>query len=98
MHIARDEQIYAAIAVIVRPCRSRAESTSSDASFVRHVFEFAVAEVVIKRVATIASDIDIRQSVIIVVRDRHPHAPALAGEPCRLSNVSEFESGVLAIE
>src|SRR5579864_4016257 len=67
MHVARDKKINVAVTIVVGPCRSRAESARSHAGFVSHILELAVAQIVIERVAPVARNVDILQTVIVVI-------------------------------
>ncbi len=87
-----------AVAIVIGPRSSGAEASGADSSFVSHVFEFAIAKVVIECVAAVPGDINIGQAVVVIVGDSDSHAPALASQSGGLGDVGEFEAGVLMIE
>ena len=78
MNITRHKEIDAAVAIVVSPSGARAEAAGGDSGFVGHVLEFAVAEIVVERVAAESRDVNILQAIVVVVGDRNPHAPS----PC----------------
>src|SRR5580704_3610240 len=86
------------VAIVVSPGRAGAESSRSHTSFVCDVFKLAVAQVVIQRISTVARDIDIGQTIVVVIGDGYAHAPPFAGKSGGLRNVREFEAIVLVIE
>ena len=90
MHVARDKQIDVAIAIVVTPSRASAESAANHASFVGHVLELAVAQVVIESVAAEAGDVDILQAVVVIIGNGHSHAPTFARKSGGFCDVSEF--------
>ena len=61
-----------------------------DASFFRHIFKLAVAQIVIERVAAVAGDVNILQAVVVVIGHGDAHAPALAREAGGLGDVGEL--------
>ncbi len=90
VHITRHEEIDLAVAIIVCPGCAGAEASRADSSLVGYVFKFAVAKVVIQRVAAEAGDVDILQAVVVVVGYGDAHAPAFAREAGLLSDVGEL--------
>ena len=98
MHVAGDEQVHMAVAVVVAPGRAGAESSRHHSCLIRDIFKLAVAQVVIQRIAAIASYVDIGQTIVVIVGDCDSHAPAFAGESGGLGDVGEFEAVVLVIE
>ena len=103
MNIARDEKIDVAIAVVVGPCSAGAESAGTHASLLRHVFKFAVAQIVVERIAAVAGDVNILPSIVVVVSDGHAHDPAFAREASGLGDVGKVDFvmdaiGILVIE
>src|SRR5579862_2262592 len=91
MNVARNEKIDFAIAIVIGPGSARAESATSHAGLFCYVFEFAIAQVVIERIATVAGDVNILQSVVVVVRNGDSHAPTLARKTCSFGDVGEFD-------
>src|SRR5579863_430715 len=78
MNVARNKKINVAVAIIVSPRRSRAESARSHAGFISHILKLALAQIVIERVASVAGNVDILQAVVVVIGHGHTHAPTLA--------------------
>ena len=78
MHVARNEKIEMPIAIIVGPSRPGAEAAARDPCFLGHIFKLTVAEIVIERIAPVAGDVNIRETVIVVIGDRNSHSPAFA--------------------
>ena len=64
-----------------------------NSSFVGHIFEFAVAQVVIERVAAVAGDVNILEAIVIVIGDGDAHAPAFAREAGGFRDVGELYVG-----
>ena len=66
-------------------------------AFVGHVFELAVAQIVVERVAAEAGDVDILQAVVVVVGDSDAHAPALARQTGSFGDIGKFQIVILGI-
>src|SRR5437870_3613657 len=98
MNIARDEQVDIAISIVIGPCRTCCKPVYLQSSAVGHIFEFAVAQVVIERSPSVPSHKKIQASVIIEVCNRYAHAPALTGQACLLRDVGEVHIRILMIE
>jgi spore germination cell wall hydrolase CwlJ-like protein len=79
-----------AVAIVIGPGRAGAEAASADAGLVGYVFELAVAQVVIERVAAVAGDVNILQAVVVVIGYGYAHAPAFAREARGLGYVGEL--------
>ena len=80
MNVARNVQVDEPVAIVVGPGRAGAEAAGGDSGFFGDIFESAIAQVAIKRVAAEAGDVDVRQAVVVEVGDSHAHAPAFAGQ------------------
>jgi hypothetical protein len=71
LHVAADEQIDAAVAIVVQPGRADRPAVDFDASLFRDVFERAVAAVAIENRSSVAGDEQIDKAVVVEVgRDR----------------------------
>src|ERR1700683_1030378 len=97
MHVTGDEEVYAAVAIVVRPGGSRAEAARTDASLLGYIFKLAVAQVVIQRVAAIAGDVNILQAVVVVVGHGHAHSPTLMSEASGFGDVGEMNFVILRV-
>src|SRR5215469_96371 len=66
------------IVVVIEPYRARAPPTRADSSLLSYVGKGAVTVVAIKDVALALGYVDIGETVIVIVADRHPlpEAPA----------------------
>ena len=91
MDVTRDEEIDAAIAIVVGPGCAGAEATSGDAGFISDVFEFAIAEIVVERIAAESADVDILPAVVVKVGDGDAHAPSFAGQAGLFGDVGELQ-------
>ena len=91
MHVARNEKIDAAVAIVIGPSCARAEAAARHSSFFGHIFKFAVAQIVIERVAAESGHVNILQAVVVVVSNGHAHAPTLARESGGFGDVGEFQ-------
>src|SRR5882672_10229956 len=98
VNIARHEQIDKTISIVVCPSCACCQPIYLQSSALGHVFEFAVAQVAIKRSSSVPGHKQIQSSVIIEVRDRDPHAPTLAGQAGLLCDVREMKIRILVIE
>src|SRR5205823_5705752 len=61
-----------------------------------HIFELAVAQIVVEDIPTEARYINVRQAIIVVIHHRDPHSPAFPGKAGLFSDVYEMEIAVLA--
>ena len=98
IHVARDEKIEAAVAVVVGPGGADAEATGGEMIFFGDVLEFAATEIVVKHVVSVAGDVNVGKAVVIVIADGDTHAPAESGEAGGFRDVSKVEIAVLMIE
>ena len=79
VNITRNEQIEAAIAVVITKARTCGPITESYASLFGHIRKCAVMIVVIKTVLSIIGHIEIRPAVVVIVTHSHTKAPAVIG-------------------
>jgi len=90
VHITRHKKIDPAVAIVISPCRAGAEAAAADSRLLGHIFELAAAQVVVKSVAPVPRDVDVLQSVVVVVRNGDTHTPTLAGEAGGLGHVRKL--------
>jgi hypothetical protein len=98
VNVTGNKEFQPAVAVVVCPCRPSAEAAGSDASAVSNVFELAVAEIVVKGVASIPGYINVWQAIVVVVGDRNSHAPAFTSQSSGRSDVTKFEPSILMVK
>ena len=79
VHVARDEQVNLAVAIVVGPGRAGAESADGDPGFVGYVLKLAVAEIVVERIAAETGDINVRQARHCRSQRRPRPCPSLCG-------------------
>ena len=87
--VAGDEEIEAAVAVVVAPGCAIGPVAESDTGLFGHVSECAVVVVVVKAIMAEVGDEDVGPSVIVVVGDGYAEAPAFVGDTGFCSDVSE---------
>ena len=88
--IARHKKIHLAVAIVVGPRRTRAEPAARDSRFFGHIFELAVAQIVVEHISAIPRHVNILEPVIVVVRNRNTHAPTLVRESRGFGDVSKL--------
>ena len=101
LHVARDEQIEAAVVVVVEEAGARAPAAARDTGPARHVAERTVTVVAIQRVAAVVGDVEIVEAVVVVVANGHAHAVAVlrhARDARLLADVDERAVGRLVIQ
>src|SRR5437867_3738843 len=96
--VSRDNQIKAAIAVVIQKRRTAGPTSGRDPGLLSYILEFPIALVVIKLIAAEISHVDVRPAVVIVIRDRDTHAEPLSAEAGTLGNVHEGSEAAIAIE
>ncbi len=96
--IPQHHQIKESIAIQIHPGRTRRPSAASDAGFLRHIGESAIAIVVIKLVPTVRSNIQVLVAVIVVISDGYAHSISRSLQPCFLRDVFERTVRLLVIE
>src|SRR5882762_7461703 len=87
-----------AVAVVVGPSRTGAETTAAHTSFFSHILEFTIAEIAVKHVAAISGDVEVQQAIIVEIGHRHAHSPSPFGEASRGGNVLEGPVRLLMVE
>jgi len=98
VNVPRDENIDEAVFIVVRPRGAGHEAASADAGFVGDIFKSAIATVTVERIAAVAGDEYVGQSIVVEIGDGNSHAPALAGEPGLFRDILKFQWGGLAVE
>ena len=98
IHEPADEQVEAAVVVVVEPDGAGGPAGSGDAGFLGHVGERAVAVVVIEDAAAVLRDVEVGEAVAVVVADRDAHAVAAAGDAGLFGHVGECAVAIVAIE
>jgi lactate dehydrogenase-like 2-hydroxyacid dehydrogenase len=98
LHVAADEQIEPAVAIVVCEAAAGRPAAGSDASLLRDVGERAVAVVAIQVVAADGGDVEILTAVAIHVRRADAHAPARVADACAIRHVLELPVSEIAIE
>src|ERR1700674_2920117 len=88
-HVARNEQVQQAIAVVIAPRRSCGPSSQCHTGFLRHVRKRSIMIVVVEAVFSKIRDIDVRPAIIIVIAYSYAEAPPLVRYTCFVRNVSE---------
>ena len=100
VQVVRDEQIEAAVAVVVDPGAAGAVAhvVLQQARLRGHVGERAVAVVAIEHVLAVVGDEEIVEAVVVVVADGHRRGPARSRQPGLLGHVGEGAVAVVLVE
>ena len=100
VEIARDQQIEAAVAVVVDPRAAAAVAGRGrrQPRLRRHVGEGAVAVVAIQGVVAVAGDEQVVEAVVVEVADGHRRRPAGAGQSGFRRDVGEGAVAVVLVE
>jgi hypothetical protein len=93
-----DEEVQAAVAVVVEPDSAGVPSRSGYARFLRDISECAIAVVVVQDASSNLGDIQIRETVTVVITDCYPHAITAAGDAGFFRDVGECTVAVVPIE
>ncbi len=80
MDVAGDEEVEAAVAVVVAPGGAVTPVAEGNAGFFGHVGEGAVVVVAIEAVCAEVADEDVGPAVVVVIGDGHAEAPAVVGD------------------
>ena len=89
VHVAGDEEIEIAVAVVVEEGGTGAPQRVADARLPRHVAERAVAVVVEQRRRAECRDEEVQVAVVVVVADRRAHAVAAHRDAGLLRDIGE---------
>ena len=98
IHIARDIQIQATIAIVVSPGAAGVPVRRLQPGFTRNVSKSAVTIVVKQSVGAEIGDEDVAVTVVVVIADANSDAPSLIDEPRFPSYVCESSIAVVAKE
>ena len=75
IQVVADIEIQKTILIVVAKRGRSTPPAISDSSSFRHVAERPVSVVTVQKVRTQASEIDVRESVVVVIREGDPHSP-----------------------
>ena len=89
MDVSGDEEVEAAVAVVVSPCGSGGPVAQGYAGFFGDVGEGAVVVVVVETVLAEVGDVDVGPAVVVVVGDGYAYAPAVVGDSSFIGDVGE---------
>ncbi len=95
---ATDEEIEAAVVVVIEPDGARGPAGCGYAGFFGDVGEGAVAVVAIEDAATVLRDVEIGEAVGVVVAYSDAHAIAAAGDASFLCDVGEGAVAIVVVE
>ncbi len=98
VNIAGYEEVQAAIAVVVAPCRSGGPVAELDAGLFRDVGEGAVVVVVVQPVLAVVRDEDIGPAVVVVIAHDRAEAPAIVRNACFGGDIGEGAVVIVAEE
>src|SRR5438876_1731810 len=98
LYIPGHEEIDISIAIIVGPRSPSAEASTCNTGPFRVIFKFAITEIMVEHIVSEACDIDVRQSVVIIICNSHTHPPTLPCKSSSLGDISEREICSLAVE
>src|SRR5262249_25290225 len=86
--VVDDPEIEEAVAVVVEPARGDGPEAAFDAGLFGDVFEAAIAEISVERVAVDAGDEEVGATVVVVVGGRDAHGVAGSGHAGGLGDVA----------
>src|SRR6267143_5281134 len=95
---AADEEIEAAVIVVVEPDGAGSPSGGSDTGFCSDIGERAIAIVVIENAVAVLRDIKIRKSVAVIVTDSHAHAVRISWDASFFGDVRERTVPIVTVE
>ena len=95
---AADEEIEAAVVVVIEPDGAGGPAGSGNAGFFGDVGEGAVAIVAIENAAAILRDVEIGETVGVVVANGDAHAVAAAGDAGFFGDIRERAVAIVAVE
>src|SRR5207248_11463033 len=96
--VSCDEQIQAAIGVVVGPRGARAPSPGGDTGLSGDIGERAVAVVPNQDVAAVEGEIELRKAVVVVGADGDALAPPASADAGLLGDIAEGAVAVAVIE
>jgi hypothetical protein len=95
---AADEEVQAAIVVVIEPDGARRPPGSCKAGLCGHVGKGAVAVIAIQDASGILGDVEIGQAVAVVIADRNAHAVGASGNPRLFGDVGKRAIPVVPVE
>ena len=101
VEVAGDEQVELAVIIVIEEACGSRPPAAPNARARRHVSERAVAVVVIQRVVAVAGDVNIRESVVVIIPGGYAHAVvsfASVGEARLLRHISETAVRILTVQ
>src|SRR6266850_2746806 len=69
--VTGDEKVHIAVTIIVAPGRAGHKAAAAHAGLVGNVFKLAIAQIVVKRVPSVAADKQVELAVVVVIGDSH---------------------------
>src|SRR5258706_1765502 len=100
-HVSSDEEIEMAVIIEIEKARGDRPAAGRYSSFLGHIRESAVAIVVVQDILAVAGDVEIGETVIVIVAHGDAHAVvavAGGGKARGLSNVRETAIAILAVQ
>ena len=97
-YVSSDEQIDAAVAIVVKPRGAYGPALHLNSSLCAHVRKGPIAIVAIENRFPVAGHEQIDESVIVVVRRDRSRAKYICGHASLLSDVSESSVSIIAIQ
>jgi len=89
VHVAWDEEVEEAVAIVIAPSRSGGPAAESHAGFFGDVRKSAVVIVVVQAILAEVGDVDVRPTVIVVIGDGDAEAPTFVGDAGSGGDVGE---------
>ena len=95
---AADEEIEAAVVVIVKPDCTRSPSRSGNPGRLRYVGESTISVVVVQNAPAVLGDVEIREAIAVIVADCHPLPVSAAGHSGFLGDVGEGAVAIVVVQ
>src|SRR5260370_24334297 len=100
-HVSSDEEIKMAVVIVIQKARGNRPAAGGYSSSLGYIRESAVAIVVVQDIFAVAGDVEIGETVIVIVAHGDAHAVvavAGGGKARGLSNVRETAIAILAVQ
>ncbi len=101
INVAGDEQVEIATIVVIEKARAGAPPTAANARLLCDIRECPISVVMVENVATEAGDVDIIETVIVVIAHSHAHrvvALRRSAEASPFGHIRECAVGILVIQ
>ena len=98
LHVAADEEVEVAVAVVVREAAARRPAAAGDPGLRRDVGEGAVVVVAVEVIPAHAGHVDVFPAVAVHVGRAHADAPARVADPRLVRDVLELPAAEVAIQ